>query len=331
MADPYSDVLRAMHVTGGIFLDADFTAPWCVTSRVGPDDCGQFTPTPPRSVIAFHYVSEGQLLLAISGDAPVVVEQGQIVVLPRNDEHWIGSDLGISAIHADRLIQPGINGGLAHIQHGGGGEKTSVICGFLGTDRPNVPVLQILPAILTLRVEEGALGNWIESSFRLAAQEMAAGTLRSPDMLAKLAELLFVQAVQRFLRELPQESGRWCEGARDPKLAQALGLLHGRMRHRWTSEGLAEEVGMSRSAFADRFTRMLGDPPMRYLAKLRLQGAARALSESDLSIARIAFDVGYESEAAFNRAFKREFGAPPSMWRKSRRAEHSETGSSQPR
>jgi AraC-like DNA-binding protein len=329
--DQFGDILKAMRVTGGIFLDAEFTAPWCVSSRVGPEDCGQFTPIEPRSVIAFHYVCEGRLVLVAGSEAPVVVEQGEIVVLPRNDEHRLGSDLGIPAVDADSLIQPGINGGLAHISHGAGGEKTSVVCGFLGTDRPNDPVLQMLPVVLTLKVEEGALGNWIESSFRLAAQEMAAGKLRSPDMLAKLVELLFVQAVQRFLRELPEESNRWCEGARDPKLAHALGLLHGRMRHRWTSEELAETVGMSRSAFADRFTRVLGDPPMRYLAKLRLQGAARTLSESDHSIARIAFDVGYESEAAFNRAFKREFGAPPSTWRKSRRAGHSETGSSQPR
>jgi AraC-like DNA-binding protein len=196
---------------------------------------------------------------------------------------------------------------------------TTVVCGYLGTARQHDPVLQLLPRILTMRVEEGAMGSWIDSSFRLAAREMAAGRLRSPEMLAKLAELLFTHAIQQFLRQLPPENTAWSEGIRDPKLAQALGLLHCRMRHRWTTEELAAEIGMSRSAFAERFTRVLGDPPMRYLAKLRLQGAARALAESDHSIARVAFDVGYESEAAFNRAFKREFGSPPSNWRKAKR------------
>jgi AraC-like DNA-binding protein len=318
MSDSYSDILSAMHITGGIFLDAEFTAPWCVTSSVGPEDCSQFTSIPPRSVIAFHYVSDGSLHLSAAGDR-VVVEKGEIVVLPRNDDHFLGSNLDLPAILGESLIQPGVNGGLAHISHGGGGEKTTVVCGYLGTARPNDPVLQLLPRILTMRIEEGAMGSWIDSSFRLAAKEMAAGRLRSPEMLSKLAELLFGQAVQQFLRQMPPESNAWREGIRDPKLAQALGLLHGRTRHRWTTEELAEEVGMSRSAFADRFTKVLGDPPMRYLAKLRLQGAARALAESDHSIARVAFDVGYESEAAFNRAFKREFGSPPSNWRKEQR------------
>lgn len=315
MSEPYSDILRAMHITGGIFLDAEFTAPWCVTSSVGPEDCNQFTPIPPRSVIAFHYVSDGRLQLSAAGER-VAVEKGEIVVLPRNDDHLLGSDVDIPATQGESLIQPGVDGGLAHISHGGGGQKTTIVCGYLGSARPHDPVLQLLPRIMTMRIEEGAMGSWIDSSFRLVAKEMAAGQLRSPEMLSKLAELLFTQAVQQFLRELPSDRNAWCEGVRDSKLAQALGLMHSRIRHRWTTEELAAEIGMSRSAFADRFTRVLGDPPMRYLARLRLQNASRALADSNDSIARIAFEVGYESEAAFNRAFKREFGSPPSVWRR---------------
>jgi AraC-like DNA-binding protein len=314
----YGEILSAMRVTGGIFLDAEFTAPWCVVAGIGVDDCGRFAPVAPRSVVAFHYVSEGSLLLQVDGQPVVTVLAGEIVVLPQNDDHRLGSDIALPAVHADSLIKAGPDGGLARIDHGGGGEKSCIVCGFLGTDRPHDPVLQILPRVLTLKPEPGALGNWIDSSFRLAAQETAAFTIGSTDKLLRLAELLFTQTVQRYLSELPQEKTRWCDGVRDAKLAQALGLLHDRMKHRWTTDELARDVGMSRSAFAERFARVLGEPPMTYLSNLRMQAAARALSESSHSIARIAFDVGYESEAAFNRAFKREFGAPPSTWRKSR-------------
>lgn len=313
--DPFADILRGMHLTGGIFLDAEFTAPWCVSSKIGPEDCGQFVPVP-RSIIAYHYVSSGRLLLEVDGQPPLTVERGEIVVLPRNDDHRLGSHLNLEPVSADSLIQPGIDGGLAHINYGGGGETTRIVCGFLGTDRQNDPVLVMLPTVLKLKMAEGALGVWIESSFRFAAQQMAVGLVQSPGVLTKLAELLFMEAVRRYLSALPPEESGWCAGARDPKVARALGLLHGRMNHRWAAEELAREIGMSRSAFAERFTRIMGESPMRYLAQQRLQAAAQRLKESNDSLARVAFEVGYESEAAFNRAFKREFGVPPATWRK---------------
>ncbi len=308
-------LVEAMRLTGGIFLDAEFTAPWCVTARVGPEDCGRYAPVP-RSIVAFHYVSQGRLLLEIDDHPPVPVGSGEIVLLPRNDVHRLGDRLDIPAVGADGLIKPGEDGGLARIRHGGGGELTQVVCGFLGTGRDRDPLLTVLPAVLKVKVQEEALGAWVESSFKLAAREMAAGTVQSPDMLVRLAELLFKETINRFVAALPAKSGQWQEGLRDPRIASALALLHTQLQRHWTAEELAAEVGMSRSAFADRFTRLVGEPPMRYLARQRLHAAAEKLRTGEHSIAQIAYDVGYESEAAFNRAFKREYGDPPATWRK---------------
>ena len=313
--DAILDILRSTRLTGGIFLDADFTAPWCIAAQIGPEDCQPFVPAP-ENIVAYHYVSDGKLWLEVDGEAPLAVERGEIVVLPRNDAHRMGSALGLTPLAADLLIQPGADGGLARIVHGGGGERTHVLCGFLGSDTPNDPVLRILPPVLKVNVTEGVAAAWIESSLKFAAAELAVGVVRSPNVLAKLAELLFMEAVRRYVTSLPAAESGWRAGLRDPLVGRALALLHGRMCQRWTAEDLAREVGLSRSALADRFTKLLGEPPIRYLARLRLQAAARRLKGSAESIARIAFDVGYESEAAFNRAFKREFGEPPAAWRR---------------
>jgi AraC-like DNA-binding protein len=313
--DPTLDIFRATRLTGGIFLDAEFTAPWCVTARIAPEDCLPFVPAP-AGIIAYHYVSAGRLLLAIDDEPLLEVEAGTIVILPRNAAHLLGSALDVAPLRADQLIQPSAEGGLARIVHGGGGERTHVLCGFLASQALNDPLLRILPAVMTVAVSESVSGSWIESSLKFAAHELALGRVTSPEVLAKLAELLFMEAVRRYLTALPAEQSGWRAGVRDPIVGRALGLLHARMRQRWTAEALAREVGLSRSALAQRFTRIMGEPPIRYLARQRLQVAAQRLKDSSDPIACIAFDVGYESEAAFNRAFKREFGVPPASWRK---------------
>lgn len=317
--DALLDMLRSMRLTGGVFLDAEFTAPWCVSAKIGPEDCSPFLPEP-RTIIAYHYVSAGKLLLQVGGAEPMAVQAGEIVVLPRNDEHRLGSSLALRAVRAEHLIQPAADGGLARIVHGGGGERTEILCGFLGNEMHNDPVIASLPSVLKLDVAEGASGQWIASSFRFAAQELGAARAQSPSVLGKLAELLFAEAVRRYVLSLSIEEKGWIDGLRDPVVGRALALLHGRRDGRWTADELAREVGLSRSAFAARFTSVMGEPPMRYLAKWRLQSAARQLAESHEPIARIAFASGYESEAAFNRAFRRAYGLPPAAWRKERRS-----------
>ena len=309
------EMVHAMRLTGGIFLDAEFSAPWCVTSQVGPEDCTPFTPEP-RHIIAYHYVTEGRLLLKVGGQPPISVGRGEIVVLPRNDQHVIGSALTARPISAHHFIRPSPDGGLARIVHGGGGEKTRIYCGFLGTNMPENTVVALLPSVIKLDVADGFSGDWIESSFRFAASQLAGHEANSPAILARLTELLFLEAVRRYVATLPPDGAGWTTGLHDAIVGRALGLLHNQMTRRWTTDDLAHEVGLSRSAFADRFTRIMGEPPMHYLARQRLITASVLLRETSEPIARIAYRVGYESEASFNRAFRREYDTPPAEWRR---------------
>lgn len=312
----FTDVLRALQVTGGVFLEAEFSAPWCVSAQVGPEDCGPYGAVP-LSLIAFHYVITGEFKLAVSGQAPLTTRAGDIIILPRNDYHILGSDLDIMPVSADKLIESHAAGGLAHIRYGGDGEGSRIICGFLGTPNRTEPVLSLLPTVMKVAVSQGALGPWVESSFRLAAEEMAQGVMQSPETMARLAELLFVESVRHYLDSLPEEENAWLRHAGDARLGTVLRLMHSRMEHPWTTEELAGEAGMSRSSFATHFTRSMQESPMRYLTRLRLNNACRLLQQPTSSISRVCGQVGYDSEAAFNRAFKREFGLPPAEWRKS--------------
>lgn len=312
-------VLRTVRFTGGIFLDAEFSAPWRVKSQVTPADCRPFLPIEPKCIIAYHYVSAGRLVLRVGQEPSVTVTAGQIVVLPRNDTHTIGSDMDCPAVDADCLIQATAGGGLARIVHGGGGEVVRMLCGFLHGEAPGGPLLGSLPSVMTIDVTESAARPWIESSLRFAADDLADGEVRSPALLAKLAELLFIEAVQRYLSRLSPEQAAWRAGLSNPFISRALACLHEQPQHHWTTEALARRVCLSRSAFAERFTESVGIPPMRYLAQLRMQLAASRLRESPTPVGQIALEAGYESGASFSKAFKRAFGSPPATWRRVQR------------
>lgn len=312
--DALSDVLAAVRLSGAAFLDAELTAPWCIAAQVGPEDCRPLGMAPGH-VIAYHYIADGRMSLEVSG----IVEEvraGEIVLLPRNDRHILGSVAGLTPAAIDGFIQPRTGAAPASLRYGGGGETTRVICGFIGCEAPGNPLLATLPPVLRLGVSDGAGGEWIQASFHRAAEEFAEGGVGSATVLGKLAELLFVEAVRRYLASLPAQQTGWLAGLRDRIVGRALGLLHARVADPWTTEELARRVGLSRSALAERFTTLLGMPPMRYLAAWRLQLAAARLRDSPRSTAQIASEVGYESEAAFSRAFKRAFGVTPAAWRR---------------
>ncbi len=240
---------------------------------------------------------------------------GEIVVFPSNDRHILGSHLDIEPVSAKSLVTPPQNGDMARILYGGGGELTHVMCGFLGTDSAKDPLIEFLPNVLKLDVRQGTSAEWIQTSFRFAAQETASGRIGSPTVLARLAECLFMEAVRSYVTSLPPEQRGWVGGLRDPAVGRALALIHSRRDHPWSAEELARAVGLSRSAFAERFSRVMDESPMRYLAKQRIHFAAQRLKTSHEPVSRIAFEAGYESEAAFTWAFKRELGIPPAAWR----------------
>lgn len=311
--DALSDVLRVVRLTGGIFLDAKLTAPWSVSGRVEPHEMRGFDETP-RHVIGFHYMVSGRMVARVTGCEPVEVKAGEIILLTRNDMHVLASKMDIPPVPASKVVGDGA--GIGQLEYGGGGEETRMVCGYLGSDCLDNPVVASLPAMLTLNVAATPGGAWIAQSFAFAARQLAEGAAGASTIISKLSELMFVEAVRRHIENLPPEQTGWLAGLRDPAVGKALALLHTDPARDWTAEGLADAVHLSRSAFAERFTSLLGQPPMRYLTNWRMQLAAHRLRENRGTVAQIAFDVGYESEASFTRAFRREMGAPPATWRK---------------
>lgn len=313
--DALSDILRVVGLTGGVFLEAEFTEPWAVAGKVSPEACRPFM-TEPRQVVSFHYVVEGGFELGVEGRRVCRATAGEAVMLPRNDMHVFGSSLRLPAVPVSELIPPPDASGLSRIEHGGGGARTRLICGFLGGDEQLEQLLSSLPPVLTVEVAALSGGDWMARTFTYAAQTLTEAQPGTATVLAKLAELLFVETVRQHLAALPPEETGWLAGLRDPVVGRALALLHARAAGPWTAEALAREVNMSRSAFADRFTAVVGQPPMRYLTHWRMQLARHELLAARKPIAQIAFEVGYESEAAFTRAFRRELGVPPGAWRR---------------
>jgi AraC-like DNA-binding protein len=316
--DALSDVLRVSHLTGGVFLHAEFFAPWCVAARLGPEHCAPVL-GPASHLIVFHYVLEGEFFLRVDGESGerLTLEAGEVALLPRNNLHLMGTDLTLPPVRGSDIIRPRTGGGLFSVHHGGDGPRTRMVCGFLGSSSADAnPVLSTLPSALKLKVEGGA-AEWMRSTFQYAADEVAAGRPGSATVLAKLSELLFVEAVRRYVETLPEGQTGWLAGLRDHYVARALALMHGDVARRWTVDDLGHEVGLSRSALADRFLRLIGVPPMHYLVNWRMQVASQMLRSTSASLAQVAETVGYDSEAAFSRAFKKVIGTAPATWRRS--------------
>ncbi len=313
--DALSDVLRVVGLTGGVFVEAEFTDPWLVEGQIDPAYCKPFMPIPER-IVCFHYVLDGEFDLRVECGEGARVEAGEAVLLPHNDKHIFGSAPNISPVNSGELVQPAEGAGLAVIRHGGGGALTRMVCGFLGGGLELGLLLANLPPIMVIRASGMPGGEWLTTSFTYAATKLAGGDPGAATVMAKMSELMFVETVRQYLAHLPGEQTGWLAGLRDPAVGRALSMLHAQVNHPWTAEALAAAVAMSRSAFAERFTQLIGVPPMRYLTNWRMQLAAGKLRDARLSIAQIAYDVGYESEAAFSRAFRREMGRPPAAWRR---------------
>jgi AraC-like DNA-binding protein len=314
--DALSDLLRVLRFAGGVFLDATFRSPWCVRSQVTREDCAPGVEAN-GGLVGFHYVLEGNVRVRVGREGPRDAGPGALILVARNDEHLLGSELTLPPMPAEPLIRKAEDDGLAHIDFGDGPAiESRFVCGYLATALRAHPLLEALPAVLVADVRGRPSAEWVESSFRYAAREHAARRPGSQDVLARLSELLFVEAVREHIESLPSDATGWLAALRDPPLARALAALHARPAFAWTAEGLAREAFLSRSAFAERFVRTVGLPPMSYLTRWRMLLAAQRLRESPDSIAQIASQVGYESESTFSRAFSREMGAAPGAWRR---------------
>jgi AraC-like DNA-binding protein len=317
--DAFSQILRAFRLEASIFLETEFTSPWCIDSSPGKVERRYILPSATHLSL-YHLVVEGRCRARLTDEtASVELATGDLILFPRGDGHLMGSDVTGTPVPAEKLIQLSREGGLARIVHGGGGERTRFVCGYLACDsRLCRPMLEALPRMLRVPLRDHAAAAWMVKTLEHAAEESRAPRPGTEAVLTKLAELLFVEGVRSYMETLPAQERSWLGALRDPHVSRVLRAMHAEPARQWTVNDLGREAGLSRSALAERFAFLIGEPPMQYLQRWRLALGAKALEEGSDPIVQVAQRVGYESEAAFNRAFKREFGKPPAAWRRQR-------------
>ena len=314
--DAFSEILSGVKLNGAVYFRAEFSAPWGFST---PSTEAMTATLAPGAVhlVLYHLVIEGGAVIELADGQLLELKAGDIVIFPHGHAHHMSSGKGAIRPFPNYGISTKINSrDLSPLQAGGGGEISRFVCGYMTCD-PYVsrPILSGLPPVFKVNIRTDRSGQWLENSILHLVEEAASGRIGSDAMLAKLSEALFVDTLRRYVATLPEQETGWLSGARDPIVGKSLGLLHSRIAHPWTIAELADEAGISRSALVERFTRYLSEPPMTYLTRWRLQLAARSLENTSRGVADIAAEVGYESEAAFNRAFKREFGLPPGRYR----------------
>jgi AraC-like DNA-binding protein len=314
--DALAEILRVIKLDSAIYLNAEFSEPWCIASP----EASALAPLLVHGaahLIIYHLLCEGRAQFEVEGREPVVLSAGDLVALPHGHGHRMGSGHRVTPIDAGSALPGVLAHGLGLLNIGGGGQSCRFICGFLACD-PHLSqaFLGGLPPIIRLNIREDATGQWLENSLKFSVAQAANREPGADAMLTKLSEVFFAEALRRYLRELPPGQTGWLAGARDPGVGRALTLMHHQHAHPWTVSDLAREVGLSRTVLAERFRHFLGESPMAYLMRWRLRLGARALTTTSHSIAQVASEVGYESEAAFNRAFKREYGLPPARYRR---------------
>lgn len=317
--DVLSEVLRAVHLEGALYFNGEFSAPWCVDTR-SVDLAPYLTPMPAH-VIIYHLVTEGKAYARLPGQPRVDLAAGDIVIFPHGDAHMMGNGSPLKPVDSLKTFAGNLTQGLKLARFGGGGEVTRFVCGYMACQpRLCEVVLAGLPRLLKVRITDHPSGKWLESSIRFAVAEGHPPQAGSSLVLARLAEVLFVETLRCYINSLPAEQTGWLAGARDAVIGQVLSLLHESPAHPWTVEELARRAGTSRSRLAERFRYFLNESPMAYLTRWRLNMAAGRLQSSDETVAAVAEGVGYQSETAFNRAFRKQFDVPPAQFRRMRQS-----------
>jgi AraC-like DNA-binding protein/quercetin dioxygenase-like cupin family protein len=309
-----------MRLAGGVFLDGEMRGAWSILSQVTHEECAMYMPTlPPTShVIAYHYVRSGRLECHIEGDEETVqVSAGEIVLLPSNRPHLLHGRERSKPISGADMVLPIGDDGRYCVRLGESGELTSVYCGFLAGTTPDNMLLQSLPPIMVIAIEDVPASDWIRRSIDFAAESLSR---QSPEMVGKLAEGLFAEAVRRYIDALPDNAAGWLAGLKDPAVGRTIALIHRDYAEALTLEDLAREARVSKTVLGERFRELLGESPMQYCARWRMRVAADMLRQERHNACSVAYSVGFNSEAAFNRAFKREFGLPPAAWQRMRAA-----------
>jgi AraC-like DNA-binding protein len=319
--DALSEVLRAVKLSGAMFYVAECAKPWCVLAPPGRK-LGRYVAPNASHLIEFHLATRGSGYVRV-GEETMPFSAGDLFMIPHGDAHVMGNGTGVEPLDTSDSLAALLAGGLSPQRIGReGGEETHLVCGYLACDAALIrPVLAGLPCIVRVHLRNDRAGEWLENSIVHAVERAASNVPGSDVILARLAEVLFAEALQRYVAQLPRERTGWLAGAADATVGRSLAALHRRPAHPWTLDELASDAGISRSALTERFARYLGQSPMAYLTDWLLELGAEALRTTSRSVLQVAADVGYESEAAFNRAFKRRFGKPPAQYRRAVRAE----------
>jgi AraC-like DNA-binding protein len=324
--DAFSEILSGVKLSGAVFFSAEFSAPWGLSAPASKVVAEQVAPSAAHLVL-YHLLIDGIAFVEMEDGQSVALVPGDVVIFPHGDPHHMSSGKTARPPFPNYGITPKIKArDLSPLRAGGGGTVSKFVCGYMTCD-PHLsrPILNGLPPVFKVNVRTDPAGHWLETSIMHLVDEAVSGRVGSEAMLAKLSEALFVDTLRRYVDGLPEQQNGWLAGARDPVVGRSLALLHGRVAHPWTIADLADEVGISRSALVERFSRYLSEPPMAYLTRWRLQLAAESLQKTSRGVADIATDIGYQSEAAFSRAFRREFGQPPGRYRSEHKRSHQHT------
>jgi AraC-like DNA-binding protein len=320
--DVLSEVLRVVRLQGALFYNGEFSSPWSVYAA-SSRGLAQYFGTDTEHIIVYHLLTEGRAAVRLENSGRLTLAAGDIVMIPHGDKHVIENGTAPQTIDDDEHLGEVLSQGLKLWRVGGGGEVTKFVCGYMACDpRLSQVFLSGLPPIFKVSIRNDAAGRWVENSIRFSVDQANRSTPGGEAVLAKLSEVLFVETLRAYIAQLPPGHTGWLGGARDSEVGKALALMHKNPAHPWSIAALAKEAGISRSVLAERFRQYLNQSPMAYLTQWRLQLAAQMLTSTSYSVAQIAAEVGYESEPAFNCAFKREFEVPPARFRSQSRLGH---------
>jgi AraC-like DNA-binding protein len=318
-ADPLADVLTSVRLTGSVFFRVECAPPWVAEAPPSSAIAGQVMPGVDH-VIEFHAITRGRCVGGIVGEAPTGLEAGDVICFPHGDPHVLASAPGLRATpDLTSYARPQDAPLPFRVRYGTGPAEVELVCGFFGCDaRPFNPLLAALPRVLRASDRDGPRSGWLSRFVEVAEAESRSPGPGGEGVLSRISELMFVELVRRHVEALPPNRSGWLAGLRDPHVGRALTALHASPGDAWTVDGLARAVGLARSSLAERFAALIGEPPMQYLTRWRMQVAAGLLATTHDGVAAIGARVGYASEAAFNRAFKKSVGVPPATWRRRR-------------